>query len=148
MSVFSRDRLGLPPLPAMPRVADLPEPIEQSGCRYLGTVVGDDRVRARGLGSAGTARIQVSGEGVDVVRLAGSFRIPVTALRSARDEAEFAGKPAGTHGALVIRWQHGAHLLDSGFRLQVPAGSAAETHRRWTRTVKKVARKGEGTTHG
>ncbi|MDQ6641941.1 MAG: hypothetical protein M3Y66_05535 [Actinomycetota bacterium] len=148
MSVFSRDRLSLPPLPAMPKVAKLPQPLEQSGCRYLGTVTDGRRVRVRSLGSAGTARIQVSGEGVDVVRLAGSFRIPVTALGSARDEAEFDGKRVDGHGALVIRWEHGERVLDSGFRLQVTQGGARETHRRWARTVQNVARKSGGSTHG
>ncbi|MEP6816051.1 MAG: hypothetical protein ABI873_10920 [Marmoricola sp.] len=148
MSVFSRDRLRLPPLPEMPKVAELPEPLEQSGCRYLGNVTGDARVRLRGLGSAGTARIQVSMAGVDMVRLAGSFRIPATSLRSARDAADFDGRIVGANPSLVIRWQHGEHLPDSGFRLQVADGSATESHARWTHSVRKVARKVEGNAHG
>jgi hypothetical protein len=143
--MFTRGGPTLPPLAPAPKVAELPTPIERHGCRYLGTVAGDQRVRARSLGSAGSARIQVSAEGVDVVRLAGSFRIPVTALRSARDAAEFDGKSAGPQGALVIRWEHGERVLDSGFRLQLAAeGSAAEVHRRWARSVNKVVRD----THG
>ncbi|MGI9156038.1 MAG: hypothetical protein ACR2FG_05295 [Marmoricola sp.] len=143
LRLFARDRLSVPPLTPMPPVAELPAPLQQSGCRYLGTVSGEARVRVRGLGSAGQARIQVSTEGVDVVRLAGSFRIPGSSLRSARDQAEFDGKVAGPHGALVIR--HGEQLLDSGFRLQADTyDSAAQAHRNWARSVSRVAR----STHG
>ncbi len=145
--MFARGGPALPPLTPAPKVADLPEPLVRNGCRYLGTLAGGQRVRSKGLGSAGSARIQVSPEGVDVVRLAGSFRIPVTSLRSAREAAEFDGS-VGPPGALVIRWEHGEQVLDSGFRLQVDVGSAAAIHRSWTRSVHKIARNVEGNTHG
>jgi hypothetical protein len=144
MRLFARGGPALPPLTALPRVADLPEPILRDGCRYLGTLAGARRVRSRGLGSASSARIQLSGEGVDVVRLAGSFRIPATALRSARDEPGFAGR-AGE--ALVIRWEHGEQVLDTGFRLQSPGGGGTNEKadlRRWTRSVEKVGRRTRG----
>lgn len=138
----------------MPSVKDLPEPVERNGARYLGTLDGERRVRARGLGPAGSARIQLSTDGVDVVRLAGSFRIPLSALRSARESLEFDGQELREPGALVLRWEHGGTPLETGFRLQpvevAGAGGKqrapipAEVQRRWTRSVHKMVRTSDG----
>ncbi len=156
MGLFARPGSGpqLPQLPSMPSVKDLPEPVERNGARYLGTLDGGRRVRARGLGPTGSARIQLSFDGVDVVRLAGSFRIPVPALRSARESLEFAGKDVAEPGALVLRWEHGGSILDTGFRLQPVevrgaggkqrAATPAEVQRRWTRAVHKMVRNTDG----
>ena len=93
--------LNLPPLVEAPAVADLPEPKLISGGRYFGTTVsGDwlDRVVARGLGARSSCRLNLSGEGLDVIRLAGSFRIPAAALRGrpGRMRAAEYGRAAGT----------------------------------------------------
>ncbi len=147
----------LAPLVEAPSVADLPEPKLQSGARYFGTTVsGDwlDRVVARGLGARSSCRISLSAEGLDVIRLAGSFRIPVTALRGARHDQGIAGKVVPPHGVLVVTWQHGDLLLDTGFRLTIAelsdSGAAiatggsdksvTEAHNRWVRTISKMAK--------
>lgn len=152
MGLFGRRGPALAPLAPAPKVADLPEPLLRHGGRYLGTLSGEERVRTRGLGSVSAARIQLSEEGVDVIRLAGSFRIPADELRSARGTMEFASAPTGAQGALVIRWQHGETVLDTGFRLEgdaVRERSGARrvtggTHREWSRAVARIGRSHDG----
>ena len=143
-------RHDLPPLHEAPAVADLPPAKLQSGARYFGTTVGGnwlERVTARGLGARSSARLSLSAEGLDVIRLAGSFRIPVEALRGARHDQGLAGKVVPPHGLLVVTWQHGDLTLDTGFRLEPPApakGSAApnvtEVHTQWVRSISKLVR--------
>ena len=135
-------RHDLPPLVPVPAVADLPAARLQSGARYFGTTVSDswlDRVVARGLGARSSCRLSLSDQGLDVVRLAGSFRIPATALRAARHDQGIAGKVVPPHGLLVVTWQHGDHLLDTGFRL-TEDGSVTDQHNTWVRTISKMAK--------
>ncbi len=148
-------RHDLPPLVPVPAVADLPPAKLQGGGRYFGTTVsGDwlDRVAARGLGARSSCRLNLSTEGLDVVRLAGSFRIPATAIRGARHDQGIAGKVVPPHGLLVVTWQHGDLLLDTGFRLTELSGAAdagtrtapdksvTEMHNTWIRTIGKMAK--------
>jgi hypothetical protein len=141
----------LPPLPTAPPVSELPPAKLQAGARYFGTTVnGDwlDRVVARGLGARSSARLSLSTEGLDVVRLAGSFRIPVQALRGARHDQGIAGKVVPPHGILVVTWRHGDLLLDTGFRLEPPKPAkdggpqptVTELHNQWVRSISKMAR--------
>ncbi len=141
----------LPPLVPVPAVSDLPDATLQSGARYFGTTVSGEwleRVVARGLGARSTCRISLSGEGMDVVRLAGSFRIPAAALRGARHDQGIAGKVVPPHGLLVVTWEHGDLLLDTGFRLTVAEvakhqpdqKSVKDKHTAWVRTISKMAK--------
>jgi len=139
----------LPELVPAPPVAELPKAMLQAGARYFGTTVsGDwlDRVVARGLGSRSTARLSLSQEGLDVIRLAGSFRITASALRGARHDQGIAGKVVPPHGLLVVTWQHGDHLLDTGFRLttdKLDSGASKGTtdaHNIWVRSISKLAK--------
>jgi len=144
----------LPPLVPAPAVADLPEARLQSGGRYFGTTTsGDwlDRVVARGLGARSSCRLSLSAEGLDVIRLAGSFRIPAAALRGARHDQGIAGKVVPPHGLLVVTWAHGDYLLDTGFRLELSDPQAAvaasgsdksvgERHNAWVRSISKMAK--------
>ena len=135
MSWFRRGGPELPPLVEAPRIADLPEAVLQSGAKYLGTTLGGERVTARGLGSRGSARLVLSDQALDVVRMAGPFRIPLTALRGARDD----------EGQLVVSWQHGEHVLETTLQLSVdktaPPGSSAAKQRTWVRKIGKLSRK-------
>jgi hypothetical protein len=129
----------LPALVEVPPVAELPEARLQAGARYFGTTIsGDwlDRVVARGLGPRSGCRLSLSKEALDVVRLAGSFRIPAAALRGARHDQGIAGKVVPPHGLLVVTWAHGDFLLDTGFRLD----DARSTHDEWVRTISKRAK--------
>ena len=147
----------LPPLVEAPSVSALPPPKLQSGARYFGTTVsGDwlDRVVARGLGPRSSCRLSLSAEGLDVIRLAGSFRIPATSLRGARHDQGIAGKVVPPHGILVVTWQHGDYLLDTGFRLTAaelsdpqaaiaaPGSdkSVGERHNAWVRSISTMAK--------
>jgi hypothetical protein len=128
----------LPPLAPTPPVADLPDAELTGGGRYFATTVaGDwlDRVVARGLGARSSCRLSLSREGVDVIRLAGSFRIPASALRGARQERGIAGKVVPPHGLLVITWEHGGYTLDTGFRLTDP-----DSHGAWVRAISKLSK--------
>lgn len=139
-------RHELPELVPMPSVADLPPAKLQAGARYFGTTVaGDwlDRVVARGLGARSSCRLSLSAEGLDVVRLAGSFRIPAGALRGARHDQGLAGKVVPPHGLLVVTWQHGDYVLDTGFRLTdtaVADRGVTEAHNLWIRSISKMAK--------
>ena len=145
----------LPELVPAPPVAELPPAKLQAGARYFGTTVsGDwlDRVVARGLGSRSSCRLSLSEQGLDVIRLAGSFRIPALALRGARHDMGIAGKVVPPHGLLVVTWQHGDYLLDTGFRLsdlsdagaaiaaQPSDKSVTEAHNSWIRSISKIAK--------
>ena len=134
-----RPRHDLPPLVPTPAVADLPEARLQSGARYVGTTAHGERVTARGLGARSSCRLSLSGEGLDVVRLAGSFRIPAGALRGARRDEE----------TLAVSWQHGELVLDTGFRLTAAelsarsgagAPMAPDKYGSWVRSISKMAK--------
>jgi hypothetical protein len=133
----------IPALVPAPAVADLPTAKLQAGARYFGTTVsGDwlDRVVARGLGARSSCRLSLSSEGLDVIRLAGSFRIPADALRGARHDQGIAGKVVPPHGLLVVTWQHGDLVLDTGFRLSDPAATTTDEHNVWIRSISKIAK--------
>ena len=134
----------LPTLVPAPAVDALPAAKVSGGARYFGTTVaGDwlDRVVAHGLGARSQCRLNLSAEGLDVIRLAGSFRIPAAALRGARHDQGIAGKVVPPHGLLVVTWQHGDHTLDTGFRLTdeaVEDKGVTEAHNAWIRSISKL----------
>ena len=131
----------LPPLVELPNVKDLPEAKLDAGARYFGTTVAGewlDRVLAQGLGARSSCRIRLSDEGIDVVRMAGSFRIPTSALKGARHDQGLAGKVVPPHGLLVVTWTHGDYTLDTGFRL---TEASTEAHNAWVRKISKLAKK-------
>jgi hypothetical protein len=68
----------------------------------------------------GGCEVSLSAAGLDVVGPSASFRIPTAALRGARLDRGIAGKVVPPHGILVLTWQHGALLLDGGFRFADP----------------------------
>ncbi|MEP7091491.1 MAG: transporter [Nocardioidaceae bacterium] len=131
----------LPPLVEAPAEADLPPAVLEAGARYFGTTTsGDwlDRVVARGLGARSSCRLSLSTEGLDVLRVGGSFRIPAAALRGARHDRGIAGKVVPPHGVLVVTWQHGDLLLDTGFRLTDPG--VKDAHDAWVQTISTRAK--------
>ncbi len=143
-------RHGLPPLVEPPKVADLPAVLLDAGASYLGTYVAGDlaaRVRDRGLRPTGATRLRLSDEALDVVRLAGPFRVPVAALRGARRTEDVGGRPVPPHGALVFTWEHGGLVLDTAFRLVDLSfdgtSGAASKQDDWVRKISKLVRKQE-----
>lgn len=84
-------------------------------------------------------RTDADGRHFDVVRPgATDFFVPVEALREARLDKGIAGKVLTEGGLLVVTWEHGGKLLDSGFR----SDRAAE-HNEWVETLNQMINKTE-----
>jgi hypothetical protein len=124
----------LPELPAIPERPSGAAPAAELTGRYHGsTTSGDwlDRIVARGLGTRSLAELALTGDGVAVRRQgAESFLIPAEAVRGARLDRAIAGKVVTDGGMLVITWEHGGRLIDSGFRADRPAD-----HPAWVRAL-------------
>ncbi|MFL6060720.1 MAG: hypothetical protein ACJ72E_05780 [Marmoricola sp.] len=158
MGLFRHASDGIPALVPIPPIADLPPAKLQASGRYLGTytVPEDDskpvRVIGHSLSARSAVRLSLSPEGLDVVRIAGSFRITIPALRGSRAAEAFGGKPVAD--LLVIRWDHEGRLWETGFRLD-PARSVRDAAKAqlgrtrsviqpdvgaWVRTISKMTR--------
>ena len=134
---------GIPELVPVPAMADLPDAKLRSAARYLGTVTEDgEKVVGQSLSVKSASRLNLSPEALDVVRMAGSFRIPASALRGATTSADFGGRTVET--LLVVKWTHGQHRWRTGFRLdpdkKLKTGSTPPDVDRWVRTISKMAR--------
>ncbi|MET9484011.1 hypothetical protein [Streptomyces sp. NPDC006638] len=108
-------------------VPDLPTAPEPPGearlaltGRYHGsTTAGQwlDRIVAHGLGTRSRVELTLTDAGLDVVRPgATDFFVPAAQLREARLDKGIAGKVLAEGGLLIVTWQHGDRLIDSGFR--------------------------------
>ncbi|MBO3680027.1 hypothetical protein [Streptomyces sp. NEAU-YJ-81] len=108
----------LPELPQAP--SDPGDPKLRMSGRYHGsTTAGQwlDRIVAHGLGTRSRVELTLTDQGVSVVRPgAQDFFIPAAELRGARLDKGIAGKVLAEGGLLVITWQLGEKLIDSGFR--------------------------------
>lgn len=115
MGLFRKSTV--PELVPIPPIPDLPPARLQASARYLGTLdETGERVVGQGLAAKSSARLSLSAEALDVVRIAGSFRIPVAALRGARTADRFAGKPVAD--LLLVRWVHRGLDWETGFRME------------------------------
>jgi hypothetical protein len=138
---------------AIPPIAELPPAKMQASARYLGTLdASGERVVGQSLSARSQARLSLSVEALDVVRIAGSFRIRTVALRGARTAEHFNGKPVTD--LLLIRWEHEGHQWETGFRLdpartirdaaKAPLAGAKSATKpdagAWVRTISKLAR--------
>jgi hypothetical protein len=127
---------GLPELPQAPETPA--EPLLAMDGRYHGsTSAGQwlDRIVAHGLGVRSMARLTLSEQGLDVDRTgAPSFFVPAAALRGARLDKGIAGKVLTEGGLLVVTWEHGGTLIDSGFR----SDRAAE-HPAWVEQIDRLS---------
>jgi hypothetical protein len=148
----------VPPLVPIPPIADLPPAKLQASARYLGTLTvptdggAGERVVGHSLAAKSQARLSLSTEALDVVRIAGSFRIRTEALRGARTAERFSGKPVPD--LLLVRWEHDGLPWETGFRLdaarsvrdaakaQLGQGKAVVRPDvgTWVRTISKLAR--------
>ena len=153
MGLFRRASDGIAELVPIPPIAELPPAKLQASGRYLGTLDSEGRrVIGHSLSARSAARLSLSAEAIDVVRIAGSFRIRTEALLGARSDRQFGGKPVAD--LLVIRWRHDGRDWESGFRLD-PAKSVRDVAKAqlgknsgpaqpevgaWVRTISKLAR--------
>jgi len=143
MGLFRRREPKFPTLVPVPAMKDLPKAKLQSAARYLGTLNADDeKVTGQSMAAKSSSRLNLSEEALDVVRMAGSFRIPAEALRGATTATHFAGKPM--RDLLVIRWQHGEQQWRTGFRMDpsksIKASASAPELDQWVRTISKMSR--------
>lgn len=134
-----RRQEDLPPLPAVPAgAADAESALLASAGRYHGsTTAGQwlDRIIAHGLGTRSRAELTWTEAGLAVVRPgAQDFFIPAGQLRGARLDKAIAGKVLTEGGLLIVTWEHGGQLLDSGFRADRAADHAA-----WLTTLRAAA---------
>ncbi|MEU6402900.1 hypothetical protein [Streptomyces sp. NPDC046985] len=126
---------------------DLPEPpaapaepgetrLAMTGRYHGSTTAGQwlDRIVAHGLGVRSRAELTLTDAGLDVVRPgARDFFVPAGRLRGARLDKGIAGKVLTEGGLLVVTWEHGGKLIDSGFR----SDRAAE-HAEWVRALNSM----------
>ncbi|MET7680912.1 hypothetical protein [Streptomyces sp. NPDC005423] len=131
-------------LPELPTAPEDPGPVRlaMSGRYHGSTTAGQwlDRIVAHGLGTRSRAELTLTEAGVEVVRPgATDFFIPVGALREALLGKGIAGKVLSEGGLLVITWEHGSKLIDSGFR----SDRAAE-HTEWVETLNSMINETEG----
>ncbi|GAA2275406.1 hypothetical protein GCM10010234_08770 [Streptomyces hawaiiensis] len=125
-------------LPELPTTPDDPGPekLSLSGRYHGSTTAGQwlDRIVARGLGTRSRAELTLTDAGLDVVRPGASdFFVPVAQLREARLDKGIAGKVLTEGGLLIVTWEHGDRLIDSGFR----SDHAAE-HNEWVETINSM----------
>ncbi|MFI6643114.1 hypothetical protein [Streptomyces sp. NPDC050504] len=132
----------LPPLPELPE-SPAPARLELTGRYHASTTAGQwlDRIVAHGLGTRSRVELTLTDEGLAVVRPgANDFFVPAAQLREARLDKGIAGKVLAEGGLLVVTWQHGDKLIDSGFR----SDRAAE-HTAWVEAVNSMINTTEGT---
>ncbi|MEU5997586.1 hypothetical protein ABZ837_07145 [Streptomyces sp. NPDC047197] len=108
----------LPELPSAPTEPG-PAKLELSGRYHGSTTAGQwlDRIVAHGLGTRSRVELTLTDAGLDVVRPgAYDFFVPAAQLREARLDKGIAGKVLAEGGLLIVTWEHGEKLIDSGFR--------------------------------
>jgi hypothetical protein len=130
----------LPELPTAPENTG-PVKLSMSGRYHGSTTAGQwlDRIVAHGLGTRSRVELTLTGAGLDVVRPgATDFFVPAAALREARLDMGIAGKVLTEGGLLVVTWEHGERLIDSGFR----SDRAAE-HHAWADAINSMINKTE-----
>ncbi|MGW6600159.1 PH-like domain-containing protein [Streptomyces sp. NPDC055036] len=108
----------LPELPGAPETPGAAK-LSMSGRYHGSTTAGQwlDRIVAHGLGARSRVELTLTDTGLAVVRPgANDFFIPADRLREARLDKGIAGKVLAEGGLLIVTWQHGDQLIDSGFR--------------------------------
>ncbi|KUJ64775.1 hypothetical protein ACZ90_56070 [Streptomyces albus subsp. albus] len=118
-------------LPELPQPPAEPGParLRMAGRYHGSTTAGQwlDRIVAQGLGTRSRAELTLTEQGDLIVVRPGAqdFSVPAQALRGARLDKGIAGKVLAEGGLLVITWEHGDRLIDSGFRADRAAEHAA-----------------------
>jgi hypothetical protein len=128
------------------RVPPFPDPPEELGELLLPAATGlyvstttagnwQDRIVTRGAGLRGNATLRLYACGIEVDRSgAPSFWIPAMSLVDARRDKAIAGKVMGTDSLLIITWNAGETLLDTGFR-----GDDLDVYPQWIEAVRAAA---------
>ncbi|WP_405739254.1 hypothetical protein OG885_36815 [Streptomyces sp. NBC_00028] len=132
----------------LPELPDAPDDLgaarlTMSGRYHGSTTAGQwlDRIVAHGLGTRSRVELTLTDAGLDVVRPgATDFFVPVSALREAVLGKGIAGKVLTEGGLLIVTWEHGDKLIDSGFR----SDHAAE-HNEWVDAINAMINKTDKT---
>ncbi|MCW8383005.1 PH-like domain-containing protein [Streptomyces justiciae] len=132
----------------LPELPDAPDDLgaarlTMSGRYHGSTTAGQwlDRIVAHGLGTRSRVELTLTDVGLDVVRPgATDFFIPAGALREAVLGKGIAGKVLTEGGLLLVTWEHGDRLIDSGFR----SDHAAE-HHEWVDAINSMINKTDKT---
>ncbi len=128
--VWRRERV----LPEVPEPPVVPSTTGQTTLgpvagRYLASTSAQqwlDRVTAHGLGPATPASLVVRTDGVLITReTQPDVYLPRDLLREVRLDRSIGGNVYEVDGVLVLTWQVGPRLLDTGFRAVAPAEHAA-----------------------
>jgi hypothetical protein len=135
-------------LPELPQAPEEPgEPKLTLTGRYHGSTTAHqwlDRIVARGLGTRSRAELTLTDAGLAVERPgAADFFVPAGRLREARLDKGIAGKVLTEGGLLVVTWEHGDRLIDSGFR----SDRSAE-HPEWVAALNDMIEQQEKQTEG
>jgi hypothetical protein len=113
-------------------MAPLPEPPTTCGATTCGPVSGRyvssttathwlDCVTEHGLGVSGAATLVVRTDGVLIERVdQPDVYLPRNVLRTVRLDAAIGGSVYEADGVVVLTWQAGARLIDTGFRAVPP----------------------------
>ncbi|WP_447003166.1 transporter [Saccharothrix isguenensis] len=122
-------------LPEFPRPpADTGATMLETTGVYVGTTLGDDwqdRVAVGDIGHRAEATLRLTENGVLVERTgASALWIPVEQVTGARTARGLAGKVMTADGLLVVRWQLGDKVLDTGFR-----GDDKDVYEQWVQAL-------------
>lgn len=142
----TRQTATLPPFPQPPTELTGPSGaalLPAAGGTYLGTsMAGDwnDQVTVGDIGRQTPATLHLSRAGLLLDRRGASpLWIRATAVRGARTGRAVSGRVLTDDGLLIVTWQLGGHLLDSGFR------GEPEVYPNWVQTLRALARGPEPT---
>lgn len=135
---IKRQAIVLPALPAVP--ADLgPSLLKPLTGLYVGTTFAtswQDRVAHSGLGRRAASTLTLHDAGLLIDREGDDpIFIPSVDITEARLLPALAGKVVGAGGLLVISWQLGEHLLDTGLR-----ADDKTAYPQWVRAIDTKAR--------
>ncbi|MFC6088563.1 transporter [Saccharothrix sp. BKS2] len=123
------DLPGFPPAPA-----DTGATVLETTGVYVGTTLGDDwqdRVAVGDVGHRAEAVLRLTERGLLVEREGASpLWIPAERVEGARTARGLAGKVMTADGLLVVRWQLGDRVLDTGFR-----GDDKDVYEQWVRAL-------------
>jgi hypothetical protein len=114
---------------AVPPLPQPPDPCGSTTCgpvsgRYLSSTTAArwlDCVTDHGLAVSGAATLAVRTDGVLIERVdQADVYLPATELRGVRLDSAIGGSVYETDGVVVLTWQAGSRLIDTGFRAVPP----------------------------
>ncbi|RJQ81588.1 transporter [Pseudonocardiaceae bacterium YIM PH 21723] len=132
-----RQEKVLAPFPVPPAAIGEPELLPELTGMYFGTTFAgnwQDRIAVGDIGHRAEATLHATSQGVLVDRVGSSpLWIPAALIKDSRVSPGLANKVIPGKGLLVITWQHGDQLLDTGFR-----GDDGDVYEQWVTTTRNL----------